>query len=48
MKNNKGITLLEVIVSIVMLGITIVSTIQVMATNNSVVIKNELNINSIQ
>lgn len=48
MKNNKGITLLEVIVSIVMLGITIVSTIQVMATNNRVVIKNERNINSIQ
>ena len=48
MKNNKGITLLEVIVSIVILGITIVSTIQVMATNNRVVIRNERNLNSIQ
>lgn len=48
MKNNKGVTLLEVIVSIVILGITIVSTIQVMASNNRLVIKNERGLNSIQ
>lgn len=47
MKNNKGITLLEVMISIVVLGITIVSTIQVMASNNRLVIKNERGLNSI-
>lgn len=48
MKNKKGVTLLEVIVAIVILGIAIVSTIQIMATNNKLVIKNERGINSIQ
>ena len=48
MKNKKGVTLLDVIVAIVILGIAIVSTIQIMATNNKLVIKNERGINSIQ
>ena len=48
MKNNKGVTLLEIIVSIAILGIAIVSTIQIMSTNNRLIIKNERGVNSIE